>query len=238
MILFKKQQFVLVLLFVFLLISSISASASITIWTMNSYVLSVPHSYKGEDKAGYISFGQSFELLETKGDYAKLRNIKGNTAWALQEYLVDYDPNTLDQMLIVQCDGDILWPQAGYVEEPIQLKKGDMVHAVCTISYGEWYRVEYNGSYYYVLKKLVDETVSPEHDPIFITYQPLFTDPNVPLYKTPDQTGFLGTLDDGTEVTLLEVNGSMAKIRTGDNLEGYTEMSNILTPEQYKLFAP
>lgn len=233
----KLCRLILFILAVTLLVP-VSAAASKTVWTMNSYALSIPHSYKGEDWIGYISFGQSFELLENKGDYAKLRNAKGNTAWVLQEYVVDYDPNTLDQMLIVQCDGDILWPQAGYIDEPIRLKKGDVVHAVCTISYGEWYRVEYNGSYYYVLKKLVDEMAVSEQGPIFITYQPLFTDPTVPLYKAPDQTDFLGTLDDGTKVTLLEVNGSMAKIRTGENLEGYTEMCNIMTPEQYKLFAP
>lgn len=234
---FKPLRLILFILAAALLVPA-SAAASTTVWTMNSYALPVPHSYKGEDWAGYISFGQSFELLETKGDYAKLRNAKGNTAWVLQEYLVDHDPNTLDQMLVVQCDGDILWPQAGYIEEPIRLKKGDMLHAVCTTPGAEWYRVEYNGSYYYALKKLLNETAAPEQGPIFITYQPLFTDPNVPLYKMPDQTGFLGTLDDGTKVTLLEVNGSMAKTRTGDNLEGYTEMCNILTPEEYKLFAP
>ena len=235
---FKPHRCILFVLVAVLMLSTF-ASASTTVWAVNEFAWRVPHSYKGTDWAGYISFGQSFELLETRDGYAKLRNAKGNTAWAELEYvpLSETDPCTMDEMMIVQCDGDILWPQADYnIEKPLQLKKGDKVHVVGVTPAKSWYRVEYNGRYYYGHSKALDKQPASEQGRSFIADQRYVFGSGVDLYNTPDEIldGVpFAYIDDGTQITLLEISGSMARIRVNKGLEGYTQMCNLIPPEEY-----
>lgn len=235
----KKTYRLFVFVLAFILLTAACASASTTVWAMNDYAWRVPHSYKGTDWAGYISYGQSFELLETKGNHAKLRNAKGNTAWADLEYVpLSYtDPCNLDQLMVVQCDGDILWPHADYnLEEPVCLKKGDLVHVVGVTPYGDWYRVEYNGGYYYAHSKVLAETTAPEQGRSFIADQRYIFGSGADLYNSPDEIldGIpFAYIDDGTPVYLLEVSGSMARIRTPEGLEGYTQMCNVIYANEF-----
>lgn len=233
---FRPHRLIPILLAAVLMLS-ISAGASGTVWSMNEYAWRVPHSFKGNDWAGYISFGQSFELLETRDGYARLRNAKGNTAWVDLEYcpLSDSDPNTLDQLMIVQCDGDILWPQAQHEEEPIRLLKGDLVRVVGVTPYKSWYRVEYNGKYYYALCKLLAETPAPEDGPEFITVMRYYFAESSDLHATADETtDTIAHIEDGTRVRLLETDGHMAKIRVNEHLVGYTQMVNLTDPDEYR----
>jgi len=234
-----RRMILLILVSVLLLGLLSAAHASTTVWAVNDYAWRVPHSYKGTDWAGYISYGQSFELLETKGNHARLRNAKGNTAWADLEYcLLSYtDPCNLDQLMVVQCDGDILWPHADYdLEEAVHLKKGDMVHVVGVTPYGAWYCVEYNGCYYYAHSKVLAETPAPEQGRGFIADQRYIFGSGVDLYSEPAEILVdppFAYIDDGTPIQLLEASGSMAKVRTDKGLEGYTQMCNVILPEEF-----
>lgn len=235
------KRFPILLLIAALLITAIPASASTTVWAMNDAAWRVPHSLQGSDWAGYISYGQSFELLETKGNYAKLRNAKGSTAWADMEYVpLSYtNPCTLDQMMFVQCDGDILWPHADYIDEPIQLKKGDLVHVVGVTPYKKWYRVEYGGKFYYANEKTLAENPAPEQGRSFVTVMRYYFADSSDLHSTTDETKApISYLPNGTSVYLLETAGRMVKIRTNEGLEGYTQACNLTSFEDYLYLYP
>ena len=238
---FKIRRSIAILIAAALLLVIPASASATTLWATNEWAWRVPHSYKGSDWAGYISFGQSFELLETRNGYARLRNAKGNTAWAELEYvpLSETDPCTLDQMMVVQCDGDILWCHADYIEEPIPLKKGDIVHVVGVTPYKEWYRVEYNGSYYYALGKTLAETPAPEEGRVFVTVMRYYFAESSDLYSTTDETTApIAYIPDGTPVYLLETTGRMVKIRTSEGVEGYTQTCNLTTLEDYLYLYP
>ena len=233
---------ILSILFAAVMLISSATCASTTVWAMNEWAWRVPHSYKGTDWAGYISFGQSFELLETKNGHAKLRNAKGNTAWAEMEYvpLSKTDPCTMDEMMVVQCDGDILWPHADNgLEDPIRLQKGDMVHVVGVTPYKEWYRVDYNGKYYYAQEMSLAENPAPEQGRSFVTVMRYYFAESSDLHSTADETTApISYLPNGTTVYLLETAGRMVKIRTSDGLEGYTQACNLTTREDYLYLYP
>lgn len=229
---FKPYRFISFLLAAVLLIS-VSASAA-TVWTANEAALPVPHTYGGSDWIGYISFGQSFELIQTKDDYAQLRNDKGSTGWVARENLVYFDPNYLNQVMYVQSDGNILWPQAQYEDEPIQLKKDDMVHVVGITPHKEWYRVEYKNKYYYTPYILLGNHPAPEQGPGLMVKQRYVFGRGIDLYGTDDETTEpIASISDFTSVRLLETKGHMSKIRVDDNLVGFTQTINLIRLELY-----
>lgn len=230
---FKLCRLLLLILAAVQLIPA-SAGASTTVWTANEAALPVPHSYNGTDWIGYISFGQSFELVQIKGDYAQLRNDKGDTGWIARENLVYFDPNYLNQVMYVQADGNILWPQAQYKEESIQLEKGDMVHVVGITPHKEWYRVEYRNKYYYTPCIMLGDHPAPEQGPGLMVTQRYVFGKGVDLYGTADETTEpIASISDLTSVRLLETKGHMSKIQVNDNLIGFTQTINLIRLELY-----
>lgn len=213
---------------------ALPAAAAATVWAINDAAQPVPHSYMGTDWIGYISFGQSFELIQAKGDYAQLRNAKGNTGWVSWEHLVHYDPNKLNQTMYVAADGDILWPQAQHEENPIPMKRGDAVTVVGLSPNEIWYRVQYKGEYYYAPYKLLAGTPAPAEGFTFLVEQRYVFGSGVELYATPyETTEPFAYIDDGAAVTLMEVNGSMARIKVNDSLIGYTQLVNLVDLHLY-----
>lgn len=226
----KRKEIIALLLMLILILAALPASAEgDRVWAVNDSAQPVPRSYMGSDWIGYISFGQSFELLETRGDSARLRNAKGNTGWVSLEHLVHYDPCNLNQTMYVVADGDVLWPHADHLENPVPMKKGDIVTAVGLTPNRVWYRVLYNGAYYYAPYKLLSGVPAPAEGCTYIAQQRYVFGSGVDLYATPYETDEpFDYIDDGTAVTLLEVNGSMARIRVNDSLTGYTQLVNLV----------
>ena len=230
----QKRIFALLLTLVFILAALPAWAEGTRVWAINDNALSVPRSYMGSDWIGYISFGQSFDLLETRGDYARLRNARGNTGWVAREHLAQYDPNSLNKTMYAAADGDILWPHADYLENPIPMKKGDAVTVVGLTPNRVWYRVLHNGAYYYAPYKLLTGVPAPAEGCTYIASQRYVFGSGVDLYAAPyETTEPFETIDDGTAVTLLEVNGSMARIRVNESLSGYTQLINLVDMQLY-----
>ena len=224
-----------ILLAVILASAALPASASTTVWAINDAAQPVSRSYEGGDWIGRISFGQSFELLETRGDYVKLRNLNGKTGWTARENIAYYDPCDMNQTMYVQCDGDILWPQADFEDEPVTLHKGDIVTAIGVTPWKVWYAVLFRNNLYYVPCKLLAEEPAPQEGRICSVEQKYIFGSGVDLHSSPEkrEDEFVAYIDDGSPVRLLsaarsENEGLMAKVQTADGAAGYIHLVNLI----------
>ena len=229
------KRFLILFLIAALLLAAMPASASTTVWAINDAAQPVSRSYQGTDWIGRISFGQSFELLETKGDFVKLRNLNGKTGWTARENIAYYDPCDLHLEMHVQADGDILWPQADYEDEPVSLHKGDIVTAIGITPWKVWYAVLFRNNLYYVPCQLLAETPAPEAGSIYTVEQKYVFGSGVDLHSSPEkrEDEFIAYIEDGTPVRLLSVAGSeneglMAKVQTADGTAGYIHLINLV----------
>ena len=220
------------------MVSGLSASASTTVWAINDFAQPVSASYMGDDWIGRISFGQSYELLETKGDYVKLRNLNGKTGWTAQENIAYDDPCNLHLEMHVQADGDILWPQADYEDDSIPMHKGDIVTAIGITPWKTRYLVLFRNNLYYVPCQLLSESPAQEDGRSLIAEQRHVFGSGVDLHKTPEKKAddFITYIDDGSIVHLLSVvynedEGLMAEVRTEDGQVGYVHLINLVLPE-------
>lgn len=231
----KQKLSLIVFLILVLVLTALPADAeSARVWAINDAAQPVSRSFMGADWIGTMSFGQSFELLETRGDWARLRNGKGSTGWVSREFLAGYDPNGLNQTMYAAADGDLLWPHADYLEDPIPLKRNDAVTVVGLTPNEVWYRVLYKGEYCYAPYKLLAGTPAPAEGFTYLVQQRYVFGSGVDLYATPYETdGPFASIEDGTAVTLLEVNGSMARIQVNENLIGYTQLINLVDLHLY-----
>lgn len=228
-----------IMMSLFLLFMAIPGFASTTVWAINDAAQPVSASYDGTDWIGRISFGQSFELLEEKGDYVKLRNLNGKTGWTARENIAYYDPCDLHLEMHVQADGDILWPQADFEDEPVSLHKGDIVTAIGITPWKVWYLVLFRNNLYYVPCQLLAEVPAQEEGRSLIAEQRYVFGSGVDLHRTPEKKAddFITYIDDGSMVQLLSVannedEGLMAEVCTEDGQIGYVHLVNLVLPEQ------
>ena len=234
----KKLYRVISILLTVLLFSAIPASASTTVWAINDAAQLVSRSYMGNDWIGRISFGQSFDLLEEKGDYVKLRNLDGKTGWTARENIVDYDPCDLHLEMHVQADGDILWPQADYEDEPVTLHKGDIVTAIGVTPWKVWYAVLFRNNLYYVPCQLLAEQPAPEEGRLYTVEQKYVFGSGVDLHASPEKKAdeYITYIEDGPPVRLLSVarsenEGLMAEVQIPDGTTGYIHLINLIPIE-------
>ena len=210
------------LLIALMLLSPSIAEESKTVWIVWDTATGVSSTADDDmiSDIGIVSHGQSYELLETCGSMAKLRNHKGEIGYVPTQVISEEDPNTLDLTLYAQVSGEILCTNSNsrHMYKKYSMEKGEAIRAVAVTPSGSWYRVQRDGKYYYVLSEFLAETPPPEEGRILVN-----TLDSLTVYATSAISENVVTdLEKGEQVHLIGVGKSCGrKIRTQDGLVGY-----------------
>jgi TonB-dependent SusC/RagA subfamily outer membrane receptor len=73
-----------------------------------------------------LDYGQDYELLEVRGDYALLRNSKGKTGWIHTQMISKTNPNNMEKTMYAQVGGKLLYGRMLRTVAPDWLNLGPM----------------------------------------------------------------------------------------------------------------
>lgn len=174
-------------------------------------------SSMASDSVGIVSHGQDYQLLSKANGQVCLRNSKGKTGWISEENVTTQNPNTLNETMYTQISGRVLFKNAVFSAKHAgpTVKKNQVVTVVSKAPSGWFYRVKYNGKYYYVSPLVLDkEKVSSDGLVLKWKYK------NESLYRD-GKTVCQPKKGDDLLVLSTSANGELLKVKTKDGTIGY-----------------
>lgn len=112
---------------------------------------------------GTVSHGQDYELIGKKDGQVCLRNSRGKTGWISESNVSTRNPNNLNETMYTQVSGRLLFRNAAFSAKHAgpTVKKNQAVTVVSKTPNGWFYRVKYNGKYYYASPLLLGKEKAP-----------------------------------------------------------------------------
>ena len=166
---------------------------------------------------GVVSHGQDYELIGKKDGQVCLRNGKGKIGWISEENVTTKNPNTLNETMYTQISGRVLFKNATFSTKYAgpSVKKNQAVTVVSKTPRGDFYRVKYNGKYYYASPLLFDrEKVSS--DGLVLKWK----HENESLYRD-GKTVYQPKKGEELLVLGTSTNGELLKVKAKDGTIGY-----------------
>ncbi|MDO5323916.1 MAG: SH3 domain-containing protein [Clostridia bacterium] len=184
---------------------------------------------------GVMSYGESMTLLATSGDWAQIRNSANAVGYCKLSGLTATNPNNLDVRVYVSSASAKVYKKpttsAGVLTTA---KQNDSFTAVAITADSAWARVKSGSSYGYIQASSLsasetepeepDEPEKPLVSTVYISANTLVA------YSSPSTSSKnLGTMSYGESMTLLDVDGSWAKIQNSAGAVGYCKLSGLTT---------
>ncbi len=184
---------------------------------------------------GVMSYGESMTLLATSGSWAQIRNSANAVGYCKLSGLTTTNPNNLDVRVYVSSASAKVYKKpttsAGVLTT---VKQNDSFTAVAITTDSAWARVKSGSSYGYIQTSSLSTTESEPDEPdepekplvstVYISANTLVA------YSSPSTSSKnLGTMSYGESMTLLDVDGSWAKIQNSSGAVGYCKLSGLTT---------
>ncbi len=199
--------------------------------TLNAY----KRASSSSSVLGVMSYGESMTLLATSGSWAQIRNSANAVGYCKLSGLTATNPNNLDVRVYVSSASAKVYKKpttsAGVLTT---VKQNDSFTAVAITTDSAWARVRSGSSYGYIQTSSLSTTESEPDEPdepekplvstVYISANTLVA------YSSPSTSSKnLGTMSYGESMTLLDVDGSWAKIQNSSGAVGYCKLSGLTT---------
>ena len=116
----------------------------------NKESMQVYYNPEMSTKMGTLYFGQEVSLVDQRGSIAKIHSVSGIVAYCKYSDLTASNPNTLNQTVYTQVDGNYLFKSSTNLSGRVQIKKNTPMTLLAVDEKHYWARVNYNGENYYV----------------------------------------------------------------------------------------
>ena len=213
-------------------VSTHGAITSKKVWVVSDGAVEVTSKKGGGKDMGLISHGQSYTLLSVSGNYSKIKNAKGQVGWCRSDILSTDNPNKENATMYTQVGGNILYTNSIIKGSGKYIKKGAKVTMVAETPEGGWYRVKYNGKYYYIDSIFLDDEKAPEggrtvycRDDEYIYAKPSFSAKKVTKVEAYEELYLVGS------------SKGAAKVKTASGKTGYIP-TGMLEPSVWTFAVP
>jgi len=166
---------------------------------------------------GIVSHGQDYELISKKDGQVCIRNNKGKIGWISEDNVSTRNPNTLNETMYIQVSGRLLFKNATFSTKYAgpSVKKNQAVTVVSQTPGGWFYRVKYNGKYYYASPLLLGKEKAPAYGLVL-----KWKYDNESLYRD-GKTVYQPKKGEELLVLGTSANGELLKVKAKDGTIGY-----------------
>lgn len=203
-----------------------------TVWVNSENAVRVTSGLGTGKSMGLISHGQSYTLLGTSGNYARIRNSKGKIGWCPSGVLTTVNTNRENATMYAQVSGSFLYPNSIFSGTPRAIRQGTKVTLVAETPDGGWYRVKYGGRYYYAKSVLFSDEPAPAGG------REVYSKTEATLYaKASYSSQKIANIGAYEEMQLLGVSKQGALVRTMFGKTGYLPI-DLVEPSVWTFAAP
>lgn len=205
-------------------VSTTTAETESTVYVSDN-VLSV---YAGKStsskRMGRMAYGESMELLEVDGDWAKVRNTSNETGYCAASGLTYQNPNLYNSAVYAAVNGAQIYKKPDKSLGTLaSAKLNQTLTAVAITGDGLWMRVITTNGYGYIHTDDVSDV------PVDVGDQTVYVSRNtLVVYQSATAASkALGTMAYGESMTLHEENGTWAKVENDKGEIGFCEVAGL-----------
>ena len=194
---------------------------------VNAYGLNIYDKPSTKSKVREIvPFARNVKLVSVNKGWAKVYTVNRVLGYCDKSKLSETNLNTLNVTVYPQAAKIEVYRRPDVTSSVVGvLNRNDPVTAVAMTPLGDWLRIERDRHYGYVQRPRVDTSKYAKGKPAWCANETMTV-----YYDYRLDTKFT-TLHFGQQVTLLDKQGSWAKIRSGANLIGFCQMSDLTTSD-------
>ena len=180
---------------------------------------------------GTMSFGESMTLVALHSEtWAQVRNSSGTVGYCRIDGLTTENPNILNMIIYITETGAKLYAKPTTSANVLGTLKQNAKYTAVTITLdGQWLRLK-NGSSYGYLQTDYASTEEVDNPDPGLTGTVYISANTLVAYSSPSTSSKnLGTMSYGESMTLLDVDGSWAKIQNSSGAVGYCKLDGLTT---------
>ena len=198
---------------------------SITVYVIATNASAYKSASSSASIVGTVSYGEELTCTQVKDSWALVSNASG-AAWVKKSALSTKDPNFAAVTYYVNDTGATLYARPKTSASALaKLSARASVSVVGKTADGDWYRIEYNGSYGYVKTSALTSTKPAEAVTMYVRYN-IVSD-----YKTSSSSSAkVGEVCYGDELSCLQVSGEWALVSNSYG-QGWVKQDALTTKD-------
>lgn len=206
-------------------VSYTSASTENTVYVSDNLLPVYAKTSTSSKKLGTMTYGESMELIEVNGTWAKVRNTSNETGYCAASGLTYENPNIYNTVIYIAENGAKIYRKASTSFGTLKTANANEQYTAVAITVdGLWMRVITAAGYGYVHADYVsDVEVGNTETTVYVSRNtlPVYAEANV-------SAKILGTMAYGESMLMHEENGVWAKVENNKGEVGYCEVAGLI----------
>ncbi|MBQ6375011.1 MAG: hypothetical protein IJJ45_11085 [Clostridia bacterium] len=190
--------------------------------------MTVYYDYRLDTKLDTLYFGEQVTLLETRGEWAKIRSMSDFIGFAKTEDLTTTNPNDLNIPVYTQADGNFMFKTSTDLSGRVKVAKNAPMTLLAIDNNRFWARVQFEEDCYYIPFIFLDTKQRGPGE-----YKLITTTAGVNIREgTKKSSAIVATVPTGTQMWLVDAMDSRAKVTTlpdkyGKSYTGFVELQYL-----------